>query len=104
MAHIPYYGEEPYTPQSKNLGDKTMSKNGFEIRLEVLKMAKEMMDQQYHDSTNAYWTMLNTAAENWNSSVEDLVKQTQELKPAMYSPTEIMAKAQELYTFVSTKE
>lgn len=81
-----------------------MSKNGFEIRLEVLKMAKEMMDQQYHDSTNAYWSMLNTAAENWNTSVEDLFNKTQELKPEMYSPAEMMAKAQELYSFVSKKD
>ena len=32
------------------------NKNGFEIRLEVLKMAKEMMDQQYNDASNAYWS------------------------------------------------
>lgn len=78
--------------------------NGFEIRLEVLKMAKEMMDQQYHDSTNAYWTVVHNAAEKWNSTVEDLVKKTQELKPAMYSPAEMAAKAQELYSFVSKKD
>jgi hypothetical protein len=81
-----------------------MNKNGFEIRLEVLKMAKEMMDQQYNDATNAYWSMLNTAAEKWNSSVEDLVKQTQDVKPMMYTPAEMMEKAQELYSFVSKKE
>jgi hypothetical protein len=81
-----------------------MNKNGFEIRLEVLKMAKEMMDQQYNDATNAYWSMLNTVAEKWNSSVEDLVKQTQDVKPMMYTPAEMMEKAQELYSFVSKKE
>lgn len=80
------------------------AKNGFEIRLEVLKMAKEMMDQQYNDASNAYWSTLHSAAEKWNKSVEDLVKQTQDMKPVMYSPTDIMEKAQELYSFVSKKD
>lgn len=80
------------------------TKNGFEIRLEVLKMAKEMMDQQYNDASNAYWSTLHSAAEKWNKSVEELVKQTQEMKPVMYSPQDIMEKAQELYGFVSKKD
>jgi peptide methionine sulfoxide reductase MsrA len=80
------------------------TKNGFEIRLEVLKMAKEMLDQQYNDASNAYWSVLHSTAERWNKSVEELVKQTQETKPVMYSPQDIMEKAQELYGFVSKKD
>lgn len=80
------------------------TKNGFEIRLEVLKMAKEMMDQQYNDASNAYWSALHSTAEKWNKSVEELVKQTQEMKPVMYTPQDIMEKAQELYGFVSKKD
>lgn len=80
------------------------NKNGFEIRLEVLKMAKEMMDQQYNEASNAYWNTLQTTAETWNKSVEELVKQTQELKPVMYTPKDMMEKAQELYSFVAKKD
>ena len=80
------------------------TKNGFEIRLEVLKMAKEMMDQQYNEATNAYWNAFHTAAEKWNKSVEELMEHTKEMKPVMYSPAEMMAKAQELYSFVSKKD
>jgi len=80
------------------------NKNGFEIRLEVLKMAKEMMDQQYNDASNAYWSTLHSTAEKWNKSVEELVKHTQELKPVMYTPADIMSKAQELYGFVAKKD
>ena len=80
------------------------SKNGFEIRLEVLKMAKEMMDQQYNDATNAYWGTINEMAQKWNKSIEELVKQTQDVKPVMYTPSQIMEKAQELYGFVSKKD
>lgn len=80
------------------------NKNGFEIRLEVLKMAKEMMDQQYHETSNAYWTAINKLAETWNKSAAELIEQTKEMKPTMYTPTDIMNKAQELYGFVSKKD
>lgn len=80
------------------------SKNGFEIRLEVLKMAKEMMDRQYEEVSNAYWTSIHTMADKWNKSIEELVEQTQSMKPTMYTPAEMMEKAQELYGFVSKKD
>lgn len=80
------------------------SKNGFEIRLEVLKMAKEMMDQSWNESSNAYWSAINILAENWNKSAAELIEQTQSMKPAMYTPEDIMQKAQELYGFVSKKD
>ena len=81
-----------------------MSMNPFEIRLELLKMAKDMMDRQYDEATNAYWQAINEYAEKWNKSVEDLVKQTQEMRPAPYTPADMMEKAKELYEFVSKKD
>lgn len=83
------------------------SKNPFEIRLEVMKMAKEMMDSHYNDSMNAWWTMVNNYAERHSMMTDELVKHTEELmktKPAMYTPADIMSKAQELYGFVSKKD
>jgi len=83
------------------------SKNPFEIRLEVLKMAKEMMDQSYNDSMNAWWNLASSYAEAANKTTGDFLKQSEELmksKPAMYSPEDIMKKAQELYSFVSKKD
>lgn len=81
-----------------------MNKNGFEIRLEVLKMAKDMMDRQYDEASNAYYATVHAMAEKWNSTVEELVKQTQDMKPVYYTPAEMMAKAQELYGFVAKKD
>lgn len=78
--------------------------NPFEIRLEILKMAKDMMDRQYDEATNAYWQAVNSYSEKWNTSVEELVKKTQDLKPAAYTPKEMMEKAAELYGFVSKKD
>jgi len=83
------------------------TKNPFEIRLEVLKMAKEMMDTQYSDSMNAWWSIVNSYAENHNKAVHEILEDTKELmtaKPSMYTPEEIMKKAQELYGFVSKKD
>jgi hypothetical protein len=80
------------------------TKNPFEIRLELLKMAKEMMDRQYEEASAAYSTAVYTMAEKWNEDVNALMDKTKEMAPTMYSPTEIMDKAQELYSFVSKKD
>lgn len=81
-----------------------MNKNGFEIRLELLKMAKEMMDQQYNQASQVYWNTINTMAETWNKSATELFEQTKTLQPKMYDPKEVMEKAQELYSFVIKKD
>ncbi len=81
------------------------NKNGFEIRLEVLKMAKEMMDQQYSEASNAYWNAIHSTAEKWNTSLDEAIKQMSSLTPpTMYTPADIMSKAQELYGFVSKRD
>ena len=81
-----------------------MTKNGFEIRLELLKMAKEMMEQQYIESSNTYWSAVTNLAETWNKSASELIEQTMAVKPKMYTPDDVMKKAQELYGFVAKKD
>ena len=81
-----------------------MTKNGFEIRLELLKMAKELTDQQYIETSNAYWAAINALAENWNKSASELVEQTMSMKPKMPSAEDITKKAQELYGFINKKD
>lgn len=80
------------------------NKNGFEIRLEVLKMAKEMMDQQFSEASNTYWNSVYSAAEKWNTSVSEAITKIGVVAPVMYSPADIMTKAQELYGFVAKKD
>jgi hypothetical protein len=81
-----------------------MSKNPFEIRLELLKMAKEMADQQMDMTNNAYWSMVTTYAEQANKTVEEVMKATEHLRAEMYTPADIMAKANELYNFINKKD
>lgn len=78
-----------------------MTKNAYEIRLEVLKMAQEMMDKQYSEASNLYWSALQSNVELFNVSLEETMKTTKLSAPVMYTPKEIMDKAQELYGFIS---
>lgn len=72
-----------------------MNKNPFEIRAEMLAMAKDYLDQQWH--MNLEFTR--QLFEQNKKTVEDM---QEALKP--YSVEELMKKAQEMYSFVSKKD
>jgi hypothetical protein len=76
------------------------NKNPFEIRFDVLAMAKELMDRQYDMAQQQYWTMIDNAKEQSKDMTEVMEKYT----PKMYQPQEIMEKAEELYKFVTKKD
>ena len=76
------------------------SKNPFELRFDVLAMAKELMDRQYDMALNNYYSMIDNAKENSKDVTEVIEKYT----PKMYQPAEIMEKAEELYKFVTKKD
>ena len=71
------------------------NKNPFEIRQEVLKMAKDYMDQQW--SMNLQFTQ---------QMFEQGRKNAEEMQAAltMYSTDDLMKKAQEMYAFVNKKD
>lgn len=75
------------------------NKNPFEIRLETLKMAKEMMDKQLELQEQFMYQMLEQAKESGKDIQETLDKYT----PDMYNPTKIIEKASELYEYISKK-
>ena len=72
-----------------------MNKNPFEIRAEMLQLAKDYMDQQYQMNIQFAEKM-----------VEQGQKTADELKDVykMYSMAELMEKAKEMYSFVSKKD
>lgn len=75
------------------------NKNPFEIRADMLNLAKEYMDQQYHMNIQFLENMVaegNKAREEIQDQLKDAYK--------MYSIDELMAKAKEMYSFVSTKD
>lgn len=74
---------------------KTTNKTPFELRADILEMAKDYMDKQ---------TQLNV--EFTKKMFETGQKTSEELKAAMtpYTMEELMEKAKEMYSFVSKKD
>jgi hypothetical protein len=71
------------------------NKNPFEIRSEMLQLAKEYMDQQYHMNV----TFAEKMVEQGMMGLREFQKVTE-----MYSMDDLMEKAKEMYSFVSTKD
>lgn len=73
----------------------SQNKNPFEIRAEMLAMAKDYMDQAWH--MNVEFT---------KQLVEQNKASVEELKTVLtpYSMEDLMAKAKEMYSFVSSKD
>lgn len=71
-----------------------MNKNPFEIRAEMLQLAKEYMDQQYHMNIQFAEKMM-----------EQNKQTTDDFKDAykMYSIEDLMEKAKEMYSFVEMR-
>ena len=76
------------------------NKNPFELRFDVLRMAKEMMDQQHEIAQNKFYQMVDQAREQ-NKDIQDIFEK---YTPKMYQPKEIMDKADELYKFITKRD
>ncbi len=77
-----------------------MNKNPYEVRLEVLKMAKEMLDKQYEVN-------FKTATESnkfMKEAGQPYIDQIDEYIPDMYKPENVMDMANELYQFIVKKD
>ena len=72
-----------------------MTKNPFEIRAEMIALAKEYLDQVTALNIDAATKLM----EQGKMQVEEYQKAVQ-----MYSMDDLMAKAQEMYSFVSKKD
>ena len=71
------------------------NKNPFEIRADMLQLAKEYMDQQQQINVQFAEAMM----EKGKKSLEDIQESYQ-----MYSMEDLMEKAKEMYSFVSDKK
>lgn len=77
-----------------------MSKNPFELRTDVLAMAKDYMDQQQKMAENLAQKAFE-AALDFNHKASE---QWEKYVPKMYTMEELMQKAQEMYGFISKKD
>ena len=76
------------------------NKNPFELRFDVLKMAKEMMDQQHEIANNKFWSMI----EQYKDNGKDIQEVYEKYTPEMYKPAAVMDKADELYKFITKRD
>lgn len=75
------------------------NKNPFEIRADMLQLAKDYMDQQYHMNIQFYENMV-AEGEKTRKEIEESLKEAYK----MYTMEDLMKKAQEMYSFVSKKD
>jgi hypothetical protein len=71
------------------------NKNPFEIRADMLGLAKDYMDQQYHMNIQ----LMNDLFEQGKKNMGDVERAYE-----MYSMSDLMEKAKEMYSFVSKKD
>jgi len=72
-----------------------MNKNPFEIRAEMLALAKDYMDNQYHMNVDFARNMFEQGKIQFDEYQDAM---------HMYSMEDLMAKAKEMYTFVSHRD
>lgn len=74
--------------------------NPYQIRTDVLAMAKDMLDKQYDTQIKIAQTMFEANKENMDLATQAWNKYI----PKMYTMEEVMEKANEMYSFVSEKK
>jgi len=88
--------------------ENIMSTNGYEIRLELIKMAKEMLEQDWHAQRDAVMTDYSTKVGFAHGKAESLGFQNTEMPSApTFKPfpteEEIIKKAKTLNEFVAQR-
>jgi len=71
--------------------------NPYQIRTDLLAMSKEMLDKAY----DSQMEVARKAMDIYTENTEQALEAWKQYIPKMYTPEEIKAKAEELYTFVS---
>jgi len=77
-----------------------MSNNPYQIRYDVLNMAKELLDKQYDMQMEVAYKAMEMYKENSEQALEAYHKYI----PKAITPEEIKAQADKLYEFVSEKK
>ena len=77
-----------------------MSNNPYQIRYDVLNMAKEMLDKQYDMQMQVAYK----AMEMYKENTEQAMEAYQKYIPKAITPEEIKTQADKLYEFVTDKK
>ena len=74
--------------------------NPYQIRTDILAMAKEMLDKQY----DMQMMMAHQAMDLYKENAEQALEAYQRYVPKAITPEEIKSQAEKLYEFVSEKK
>jgi hypothetical protein len=77
------------------------NKTPFEVRLDILKMAQEMLDRETDIKQNAFNAKLDTIRNDPKSSADSINAFIDTHSPKMYEPSEVVARSTALYSFVN---
>lgn len=85
-----------------------MSKNPYEIRLDVLKIAQDMLEKEYMAKAHKFQLSLEAMREEMiqNKSFDDTILKSfiEQNAPNSYTSDQIISKSAELYNFVSSND
>jgi hypothetical protein len=76
------------------------NKTPFEVRLDVLKMAQDMLDREHQIEQNKFFAKLETLRAS-NTSADVINTYIDNNSPKMYEPSEVVARSSALYAFVN---
>jgi len=77
------------------------NKTPFEVRLDVLKMAQEMLDRETDIKQNTFIAKLETLRNDPKASANSINTFIDTHSPKMYEPSEVVARSSTLYAFVN---
>lgn len=75
-----------------------MSKTPYEIRLDVVKMAQEMLDKEKSREHAIFLAQVDSLRETQAYSVQDFVNN---YSPKTYTTADVVTRSKELYNFVT---
>jgi hypothetical protein len=78
------------------------NKSPFEIRLDVLKMAKEMLEAETSIKQAAYVATINSMSSN--ACIADMQQYMATHAPKAYTESDVIARASNLYSFITEKK
>ena len=78
-----------------------MNKNPFEVRLDIMKMAQEMLDKEHDLKMKKYAETIDVMKSS-NARSAEIRSYIDTSAPKMYNEQDIVSKANELYNFVNT--
>ncbi len=81
-----------------------MTKNPFEVRLDVLKMAQEMLETEYRSKELKLKEEVETMRSSEQVPVQDILNYIDSNSPKPYTESDIVTRSSALYSFVSDKK